>query len=58
MAEDPRQLAKIAAIHCVPGCKGMAEIVKTKIPNPRVLQQAFETSFRALTYTYCTFPWR
>ena len=47
MAENLRKLVKIAAIHHVPGRKRLAEIVKTKIPNPRPFLQVFRTSFHA-----------
>jgi len=58
VAKDFRQLVKIAAVHPVPGCKGVAQIVETKVLNFCPCEQVVETSFNPLPSTYRTRLWR
>jgi hypothetical protein len=55
MAEDFRELVKIAAVHHEPGRKCVTEIVESEILNPGPLEQVFKTSLHALPSTRC--PW-
>src|ERR1700690_4135966 len=52
VAEDFRKLVKIAAVHHVPGCKRVTQIVEAEILNTRPFKQVLDTSFHALPSAY------
>ncbi len=49
MTSRLRKLAKIAAVHHVPGRKGVRQIVEPKVLNRSSFEQVLKTSFQSLT---------
>jgi hypothetical protein len=49
MTEKFRQFVQIAAVHHVPGCKGVTQIVEPEVMDICSLEQVLKTPFQSLT---------
>jgi hypothetical protein len=52
MTKKLRKLVKIAAVHHLPGRKGVTQIVEPEVMNRSSFEQALKTSFQSLTSAY------